>query len=396
MHSFSKEEQVRYSRHLLLPEVGIAGQEKLKQAKVLIIGAGGLGSPSSLYLAAAGVGKIGIVDFDRIDATNLQRQILYSTDMVGASKAQNAKDRLSALNPEINITVHEQRFNAASAMDLIYAYDIVIDGTDNFSTRYLVNDACVMAKKPNIYGSIYRFEGQASVFSYAGGPCYRCLFPEPPSQEAVPNCAEGGVLGVIAGIIGCIQANECIKIICQIGKSLKGRLLLFDSLSMNFDELKIEPNPKCPACGNVPTITELVEMNELCASPEAAAEKNAEDGKSKGSTARKESNKMKEITAMELKKELSTGKDLLVLDVRTPQEVALGRLESCVHIPLQDLAARMDELDKDKDIVVYCKSGGRSRRAVEMLQTHGFKNLRNLTGGITAWSFEVDPSIVVG
>lgn len=387
MHSFSRDEQIRYSRHLLLPEVGIAGQEKLKQARVLVIGAGGLGSPSSLYLAAAGVGKIGIVDFDKIDATNLQRQILYSTDMVGASKAQNAKARLSALNPEISIDVHEERFNAASAMNLISAYDIVIDGTDNFATRYLVNDACVMAGKPNVYGSIYRFEGQASVFSHAGGPCYRCLFPDPPPQEAVPNCAEGGVLGVIAGIIGCIQANECIKIICQIGKSLKGRLLLFDSLSMSFDELKIERNPNCPSCGSVPTITHLVEMSELCAAPNV---------KSNSSTANEESKEMKEITAMELKKELSEGKDLLVVDVRTPQEVALGRLESCVHIPLQDLASRMDELDREKDIVVYCKSGGRSRRAIEMLQTHGYKNLRNLTGGITAWSFEVDPSIVVG
>lgn len=392
MHSLSKDEQIRYSRHLLLPEIGVAGQEKLKQAKVLIIGAGGLGSPSSLYLAAAGVGCIGIVDFDKIEATNLQRQILYSTDMVGTSKAQNAKARLSALNPEITIDIHERRFDAASAMALISEYDVVIDGTDNFSTRYLVNDACVMAGKPNVYGSIYRFEGQASIFSYEGGPCYRCLFPEPPSQEAVPNCAEGGVLGVIAGIIGCIQANECIKVISQIGKSLKGRLLLFDSLGMNFDELKIERNPNCPACGNVPTITELVEINELCGSPEP--ENEAPDSKNKKQ--QKESKEMKEITAMELKKEISTGKDLLVLDVRTPQEVALGRLECCVHIPLQDLAARMDELDKDKDIVVYCKSGGRSRRAIEMLQTNGYKNLRNLTGGITAWSFEVDPSVIVG
>lgn len=392
MHSFSQSEKIRYSRHLLLPEIGLAGQEKLKRARVLVIGAGGLGSPSSLYLAAAGVGTLGIVEFDTIDASNLQRQILYTTYQVGESKAQKAKERLSSLNPEIQINIHEQRFNAESAMDLLATYDIVVDGTDNFSTRYLVNDACVMAQKPNVYGSIFRFEGQSSVFSFNGGPCYRCLFPEAPSAQAVPNCAEGGVLGVMAGIIGCIQANECIKIICSIGKTLRERLLVFDSLAMSFDELRIEKDPDCPVCGNVPTITQLSETSGLCtsSSPEPQNEKITK------ATTRKEGIKMKEISAVELKKELGSGKNLLVLDVRTPPEVALGRLESCVHIPLQELTERMNELDKEKEIVVYCKSGGRSRRAIEMLESHGFKNLRNLTGGITAWSFEVDPSIVVG
>ncbi len=395
MDSLSRTEKIRYSRHLLLPEIGIAGQEKLKQAKVLIIGAGGLGSPSSLYLAAAGIGTLGIVDFDLIDATNLQRQVLYDTDAVGKSKVQMAKERLSRLNPEITIRMHDQRFSASTAKELIAAYDIVIDGTDNFSTRYLVNDACVLMNKPNVYGSIFRFEGQSSVFSYAGGPCYRCLFPEPPEGDAIPNCAEGGVLGVIAGIIGCIQANECIKIICSIGKTLKGRLLLFDSLAMSFDELKIDRNPKCPVCGNLPTITELRDQDEICASQNQPEAQTATTSSNRVSTT-KESTVMKEITAIELKKELSSGKELVVLDVRTPPEVALGHLESCVHIPLQELNQRLDELDKEKDIVVYCKSGGRSRRAIEVLQNHGFKHLRNLTGGITAWSFEVDPSIVVG
>ena len=389
MAPFTQSEQIRYSRHLLLPEIGIDGQERLKSARVLIIGAGGLGSPSSLYLAAAGVGTIGIVDFDKIDASNLQRQVLYTTADLGQSKAQTARERLVALNPEISIQVHEQRFSASTANSILASYDVVVDGTDNFTTRYLVNDACVLSGKPNIYGSIYRFEGQSSVFSYDGGPCYRCIFPDPPAQEAVPNCAEAGVLGVIAGIIGCIQANECIKVICKIGNSLKGRLLLFDSLAMSFDELKIERNDKCSVCGNAPTIKDLVDADVYCANPDNHTG-------SQSSTTAKEHQQMKEITATELKKELSTGKSLVVLDVRTPPEVALGRLESCVHIPLQELAERMDELNKENDIVVYCKSGGRSRRAVEMLQNHGFKNLRNLTGGITAWSFEVDPSVVVG
>ena len=373
-------DRARYSRHLLLPEIGIAGQEKLKNAKVLVIGAGGLGSPSLLYLAAAGIGTIGIVDFDTVDASNLQRQVLYSNEQVGKSKTACAAERLSELNPEIQVKTHEMRFSAQNAEAILENYDIVLDGSDNFATRYLVNDACVLFKKPNVYGSIYRFEGQASVFAYKDGPCYRCLFPEPPSQEAVPNCAEAGVLGVIAGIIGCIQANECIKLICEVGISLKGRLLLFDALQMSFDELRIDKDPNCVICSASGKINKLTDLNLSC-------EQNPEQRNTK---------EMNEITAPELKKELSAGKKMLVLDVRTPQEVALGRLDCCVHIPLQELQERLSELDKASDIVVYCKSGGRSRRAIELLQSNGFSNLRNLTGGLTAWSFEVDPAVVVG
>lgn len=381
--SLSTAEKQRYSRHLLLPEIGLQGQQKLKAARVLVVGAGGLGSPSLLYLAAAGIGTIGIVDFDKIDESNLQRQILYSTDQLGKSKAREAAARLASLNPHISINVHEERLSAENAAEVMEPYELILDGSDNFSTRYLVNDACILFGKTNVYASIYRFEGQVSVFAAKDmdGPCYRCLFPDPPEPDSVQNCAEAGVMGVIAGIVGCIQANECIKLICGIGSPLIGRLLIFDALQMSFDELKISRNKNCPLCGTNRTISKLIDISIECQTENNNKDKAA----------------MKEITATELKQELQKGEEsLLVLDVRTPQEVALGRLETCVHIPLQELQERFEELDPKKDIVVYCKSGGRSRRAIDFLQAKGFEKLRNLTGGITAWSIEVDPKVVVG
>lgn len=374
--SLSKSELLRYSRQLLLPEVGMEGQARLKKASVLVVGAGGLGSPLILYLAAAGFGTIGVVDFDRVDRSNLQRQIIYIDGDVGASKAERASEHAARLNPEISMVRHELRLSANNALDLLKNYDVIVDGTDNFSTRYLVNDACVLLKKPNVHGAIYRFEGQASVFSHQGGPCYRCLFPEPPQPDAVPNCAEGGVLGVMAGVIGCIQATEAIKIILGAGETLAGRLLLYDALGMRFDTLPIPKSKECPVCGESPRITKLEDIAVVCQD-------------------RDDSMKQKIITAIELQNELKQGRFLVLLDVRTPEEVALCRIPNSIHIPLAELTERIGELNAGDDIVLYCKSGARSMKAMHMLIDRGFQKARNLTGGIMSWSRDVDPSCCV-
>lgn len=370
----TKSELMRYSRHLLLPEVGLEGQVRIKNARVLVIGAGGLGSPVILYLAAAGVGTIGVVDFDQVDLSNLQRQIIYTNDDVSASKVERAATRAQSLNPEIRLQQHNERLTSENALDLFSKYDIIIDGTDNFSTRYLVNDACVLSKKPNVYGAIYRFEGQTSVFAHQDGPCYRCLFPDPPPPDAVPNCAEGGVLGVMAGIIGCIQATETLKIILGIGDSLAGKLLIYDALSMNFDSVTIPKNLKCPICGPNPTIKKLEDITVTCENQTRAT---------------------KTITATDLDRDLKSGQNLVLLDVRTPQEVALSRIKNSVHIELAELANRLTELDKEADIIAYCKSGMRSAKAVQILLDHGFQKVRNLEGGFTSWAKDVDPSLNV-
>jgi adenylyltransferase/sulfurtransferase len=375
MASLNKSELQRYSRHLLLPEVGIEGQERLKKARILVIGAGGLGSPTILYLAAAGVGTIGIVDFDQVDLSNLQRQIIYTNDDVSSSKVERAAARATSLNPEIQLQRHDVRLSSENALEIFSGYDIIVDGTDNFSTRYLVNDACVFSKKPNVYGAIYRFEGQASVFAHKDGPCYRCLFPDPPPPDAVPNCAEGGVLGVMAGIIGCIQATEALKIILGIGNSLSGKLLIYDSLAMNFDSVAIPKNPNCPICGTNPSIQKLEDITVTCESQQAPTTVS--------------------ISATELERELKSGHKLLLLDVRTPQEVAISRIADSTHIELAELPNRLSELNSDADIVAYCKSGVRSNKAVQLLLEHGFKKARNLEGGITSWAKEIDPSLNV-
>lgn len=365
--SLSKEELLRYSRHLLLPEVDVAGQLRIKNSSVLVVGAGGLGSPVILYLAAAGVGKIGIVDFDRVDSSNLQRQIIYSSDDVSQSKIEQATKKALALNPEIKVLGYDIRLTSKNALEIISEYDLVVDGSDNFATRYLVNDACVLLGKTNVYGSIYRFEGQASVFCSKDGPCYRCLFPDPPPPDAVPNCAEAGVLGVVAGVIGCIQATEALKLIVGIGESLSGRLMLYDVLSMKFDSLPIPKDPNCPACGANPRITKLEDIDVICASGTEAAYL---------------------ISPAELNAELQSGKPILLLDVRTAQEVAVEKLENSKHIPLQELHERLSELDPKANIVTYCRSGMRSMQALECLLQNGFKNVRSLDGGIVRWSQE--------
>lgn len=364
--ALSKEELLRYSRHLLLPEVDIAGQLKIKNASVLIVGAGGLGSPVLLYLAAAGVGKIGIVDFDRVDESNLQRQIIYSNDDVSKSKIEQATKKASALNPDIKVIGHDTRLTSKNAQEIICQYDLVIDGSDNFGTRYLVNDACVLLGRTNVYGSIYRFEGQASVFCKKDGPCYRCLFPDPPPPDAVPNCAEAGVLGVVAGVIGCIQATEALKLIVGIGESLSGRLMLYDVLSMKFDSLPIPKDLNCPVCGTNPRITKLEDVDVACA---PGAEANL-------------------VAPKELKAEINSGKQILLLDVRTPQEVAVEKIENSTNIPLQELNERAHELNPNATIVTYCRSGMRSMQALECLVEKGFKSVRSLDGGIVRWSQE--------
>lgn len=370
---FTQSELVRYSRHLLLPEVGSAGQQKLKNASVLVIGAGGLGSPALLYLAAAGVGKIGIVDFDDVDKSNLQRQILYSDAEVGTSKVSSAAQRIKNLNPEIEVMEFPVRLDASNALDLFSQFDLILDGSDNFATRYLVNDACVLTNKPNVHGAIYRWDGQASVFSYKGGPCYRCLFPDPPPLDAVPNCAEGGVFGVMAGLIGCLQASEAIKIILGIGETLSGKLLIYDALSLTFDTVPIAKSSSCPVCSEGATIRSLKDLEIQC---------NTEDAEM-----------TRVINPVELDQELKAGKDLLLLDVRNYEEVALGILPNAKHIPLSELVEREKELDKSADIVVYCKSGGRSMRALHYLVDCGYSKIRNLTGGVLAWSRDIDPSL---
>ena len=378
----SQDEIARYSRHLIMPEVGIDGQRKLKAGSVLCIGAGGLGSPAAMYLAAAGVGRIGIVDFDVVDFSNLQRQLLHSTSDVGRSKLASARDRLHGLNPHIQIDTYETTVTSDNALDLFRPYDVILDGTDNFPTRYLVNDACVLTGKPNAYGSIFRFEGQASVFGTKEGPCYRCLYPEPPPPGLVPSCAEGGVLGVLPGIIGVIQATESIKLILGIGEPLIGRFLIYDALKMRFRELKLRKDPDCPVCGTHPTVTKLIDYEQFCGiRPEPAAAQTTRAGVSDWET-----------TPVDLKTRLDAGDDLLVLDVREPNEYQINRIPGSVLIPLGELPRRYAELPKDKDIVAHCKMGGRSAKAVEFLQSVGFKRVKNLRGGILEWIDKVDPS----
>ncbi len=376
--ALSSLESLRYSRHLIMPEVGVEGQLKLKAGKVLAIGAGGLGSPLTLYLAAAGVGKIGIVDFDVVDLTNLQRQILHSTESVGRSKLESAKVRLQSLNPEIQIELYPTRLTSENALDILKDYDVVVDGTDNFPTRYLVNDACVLLGKPNVYGSIFRFEGQASVFGMPGGPCYRCLYPEPPSPGLVPSCAEGGVLGILPGAIGVIQATETVKLLLGIGEPLNGRLLLFDALKMSFHTLKLRRDPACPVCGEHRTIHKLIDYEQFCGiRPEA---RQPEDSRIA-------------IEPPELKKLLDRKEPLYLLDVREPYEWEICRIPGAHLIPLGRLAASLNQLNTSDNIIAYCRSGVRSGKAVDLLRSSGFHKVKNLTGGILAWSDKVDPSM---
>jgi len=383
--ALSNNEIARYSRHLILPEVGMEGQQKLKAAKVLCVGTGGLGAPLTYYLAAAGIGTLGLVDFDVVDESNLQRQIIHSTADVGRPKIDSAADKLQALNPHLKIVKHETMLTSENALDIIKDYDIVADGTDNFPTRYLVNDACVLSgNKPNAYASIFRFEGQASVFATKDGPCYRCLYPEPPPPGLVPSCAEGGVLGILPGLLGVIQATEVIKLILGKGESLIGRLLLVDSLGMRFRELKLRKNPDCPVCGKNPTVTKLIDYQQFCgiASEPKAAQVN-------GTTVQ---NGIPQITAAELKKRLDNKDDIFVLDVREPHEYQIANLGAKL-IPLGELPARAGELEKDRETIVHCKSGGRSQKAAEFLAQNGFKKVWNLAGGITGWSNDIDPKI---
>jgi len=374
----SGEEIRRYGRHLIMPEVGMDGQKKLKEASVLLIGAGGLGSPLGLYLAAAGVGRIGIVDFDVVDYSNLQRQILHSTKDVGRPKLASAKERLEGINPFVKVETHEMHLTSENALGLFSGYDIIVDGTDNFPTRYLVNDACVLTGKPNVYGSIFRFEGQVSVFATKDGPCYRCLYPEPPPPGLVPSCAEGGVLGILPGVIGTLQANETVKLIIGKGEPLIGRLLLFDALKTKFRELKLRKDPDCPVCGSHRSITTLIDYETFC-------------GVQKGwdSFTREE---QYEITVDQLKKRLDNKDDLFILDVREPQEYQICNLNGYL-IPLRDLPKRINELDTAKEIVVHCKVGGRSRQAVEFMKQSGFRKVKNLVGGIDEWAEVIDPSM---
>jgi adenylyltransferase/sulfurtransferase len=380
----TKEEVGRYSRHLIMPEVGVDGQKRLKASRVLCVGAGGLGSPAALYLAAAGVGTIGIVDFDAVDSSNLQRQIIHGTPDVGRPKLESARARLEALNPNVKIEGHETALTSKNALDILREYDVVVDGTDNFPTRYLVNDACVILRKPNAYGSIFRFEGQASVFATKDGPCYRCLYPEPPPPGLVPSCAEGGVLGVLPGIIGTIQATEAIKLILGVGEPLVGRFLIYDALRMRFRELKLRRDPECPVCGDRPTVRELIDYEQFCgvrpaAEPAAAAAAPAED----------------EVTVEELKRAQDDRAPLFLLDVREPQEFQICRIPGSTLIPLGDLPRRLNEIPSGPGappIVVHCKSGVRSAKAVRFLRERGYADSRNLVGGILAWIDRVDPS----
>lgn len=372
-------ERQRYSRHLIMPEVGLEGQRKLKAAKVLLVGTGGLGSPAALYLAAAGVGTLGIVDFDVVDETNLQRQVLYGTKDVGRPKLEAAAERIRDVNPNVRVVQHQARLTSDNALDILADYDVIVDGTDNFPTRYLVNDACVLLGKPNVYGSIFRFEGQVSVFATKGGPCYRCLFREPPPPGLVPSCAEGGVLGVLPGIIGTLQALEAIKLIIGQGKTLAGRLLLFDALTMRWRELTLRRNPACPACGDAPTVTELIDYEEFCGLRQPRVET---DG-------------IPEISAARLRDRLDAGEPITLIDVREPHEWDIANLgdRGARLIPLGELPDRLSELSDAGEIVVHCRTGSRSARAVKLLQEAGFQRVLHLRGGIHAWADEVDPTL---
>ena len=371
----SAEELQRYSRHLMMPEVTPDGQRCLKAARVLCIGAGGLGSPAALYLAAAGVGTIGIVDFDDVDLSNLQRQILHGTRDIGRSKLDSARDRLSDVNPEIKIELHKCRFSSENATELVAQYDLIVDGSDNFPTRYLSNDVCVFARKPNVYGSVFRFEGQTTVFApHIGGPCYRCLFPEPPPPDTVPNCAEAGVLGVLPGFIGMLQAIETIKLIVGIGDSLIGRLLYFDALKVKFRELNLRRDPQCPVCGENPTIFSPIDYEQFCG-------------------ARRDEEAIPRMSAHELKQKMDAREPFELIDVRETYEYEIARIDGARLIPLGEIAERADELRRDRPIVVHCHSGRRSAEAVRLLQQRGFGNIYNLEGGIDAWSDQIDPGV---
>ncbi|HEX9704072.1 MAG TPA: molybdopterin-synthase adenylyltransferase MoeB [Gemmatimonadales bacterium] len=375
MPELSHEEILRYSRHLILPDVGVEGQRRLKAARVLLVGAGGLGSPAALYLAAAGVGTLGLVDFDVVDRSNLQRQILHGTSKVGRPKLESARERIQDVNPHVAVETFETRLTSENALDILREFAIVVDGTDNFPTRYLVNDACVLLGKPNVYGSIFRFEGQASVFATKEGPCYRCLYAEPPPPGLVPSCAEGGVLGVLPGIIGCIQANEAIKLILGRGEPLIGRLLLFDALKLKFRELQLAKDPDCPLCGRKPSITALIDYEMFC----GIGAEPSYDGA--------------EIAALALKEEWTRQPELVVIDVREPNEYQIARIEGARLIPLRELPRRLGELHGHAEIVTHCHHGVRSLKALEILKAAGFARVRSLKGGIDAWSREVDPSI---
>ncbi len=376
--ALSNHEVARYSRHLILPEVGMEGQLKLKAASVLCIGAGGLGSPVAMYLAAAGVGRIGIVDFDVVDFSNLQRQIIHGTTDVGRPKLESARDSLSEINPEVRVELHNAALSSQNALDLLGGYDIIVDGTDNFPTRYLVNDACVILGKPNAYGSIFRFEGQVSVFATADGPCYRCMFPEPPPPGLVPSCAEGGVLGILPGVVGTLQATEAIKLILGAGEPLIGRFVIYDALKARFRELKVRRDPECPVCGDHPTVTELIDYEQFCGVvPTTTAE--ATDGA--------------DVTVEELKARLDDQDGVFILDVRDPPEYEICRIPGSTLIPLGDLPARLQELEGRDDVVVHCKSGVRSAKAVKILHDAGFKKARNLGGGILRWIDQIDPTL---
>jgi len=381
--ALSREDLARYSRHLILPEVGADGQRRIKAARILCIGAGGLGSPATLYLAAAGVGTLGLVDADQVEASNLQRQVLYGTDDVGKPKLEVAQSRLQAINPDLEIVRHDARLTSANATEIIAAYDLVIDGSDNFPTRYLSNDVCVFARKPNIYGSVFRFEGQASVFApHLGGPCYRCLFPEPPPPGAAPSCAEAGVLGVLPGIIGLIQATEALKLILGAGETLAGRLLHFDALKMKFREFQLRRDPACPVCGDAPTIFAPIDYEQFCAGP--AADDDDWFAAPEG---------VPTISVRELKSRMDKKEDLVLLDVREPYEYEIARIEGSRLIPLGELETRMSELPRSGTLVCQCHSGMRSEHAARLLKEAGFENVYNLQGGIDAWSVEVDPAV---
>ena len=374
------DELARYSRHITLPEVGLEGQRKLKAARVLCVGTGGLGSPLAFYLAAAGIGTLGLVDFDVVDASNLQRQIIHATPDIGRKKLDSAAEKLTALNPALNVVKHETMLSSSNALAILKDYDIVADGTDNFPTRYLVNDACVLLGKPNVYGSIFRFEGQASVFGARNGPCYRCLYPEPPPPGLVPSCAEGGVLGILPGLVGIIQATETIKLILGQGEPLIGRLLLVDSLAMRFRELKLRKNPECPVCGEHPTVTQLIDYQQFCGiKPPSEEEKALNNG-------------IPQMSVQELKQRMDSGDDLLLLDVREPYEYQIANICGTL-VPMNDVPRRLDEISRDREIVVQCRSGSRSQRVAEFLKQNGYEKVANLAGGILAWSDQIDPSV---
>ncbi|OIO36861.1 MAG: molybdenum cofactor biosynthesis protein MoeB [Candidatus Omnitrophica bacterium CG1_02_46_14] len=379
--SLTQDEILRYSRHLIMPEVGVEGQEKLKAAKVLLIGTGGLGSPAALYLAAAGVGTLGLVDFDKVDFSNLQRQIIHSTNSVNQPKVESAQKRLAEINPNVKVVAYNEMLTKDNVQRILKDYEMVLDGTDNFQTRYLVNDACVFAKKPFVYGSIFRFDGQATVFYPGKGPCYRCLFAEPPPPGMVPSCAEGGVLGILPGVIGVIQATEIIKLILGKGEPLIGRLMLYDALKMSFREVKFRKNPNCPVCGGHPTIKALIDYDAFCGL--TRGEEKRLNGPESG---------VPEITALELKKKMDSHERFVLIDVREPSEFKINQIPGAKLIPLGNIPERVHELDSADEIVVHCHFGGRSAKAVDFLRKAGFKKVKNLAGGIDSWSQEVDPS----